>query len=88
MYIPAPPSRALMSFQVPKLEFDLQRRKELMADVASITTMALSDIYTLAYQEKSYTKKRRLLFERMVTQYGWLLTPFFEPSFPNSFSGL
>jgi hypothetical protein len=50
--------------------------------------MALSDIYTLAYQEKSYTKKRRLLFERMVTQYGWLLTPFFEPSFPNSFSGL
>jgi hypothetical protein len=52
MYIPAPPSRALMSFQVPKLEFDLQRRKELMADVASITTMVLSDIYTLAYQEK------------------------------------
>lgn len=58
MYIPAPPSsRALMSFQVPKLEFDLQRRKELMADVASITTMALSDIYTLAYQEKkAYTR--------------------------------
>jgi hypothetical protein len=63
-----------MSFQVPKLEFDLQRRKELMADVASITTMALSDIYTLAYQEKKSLYKDGWGTEKKDVCYlnGWL----------------